>query len=141
MILGSHRVPRETEPLEKRGRRGRVLPEHVDLGLRLTVGEGVLKKPFLESTHGEGHFPEMSAQTEPSQNAYFPKLAGLPGKQRVGDSKCISINFINYYNSIIQYCCEPFSCAYSVLSQMNTLCCKCCKSNLRLHDHVETCVS
>ena len=101
MILGSHRVPRETEPLEKRGRRGRVLPEHVDLGLRLTVGEGVLKKPFLESTHGEGHFPEMSAQTEPSQNAYFPKLAGLPGKQRVGDSKCISINFINYYNSIL----------------------------------------
>ena len=84
MILGSHRVPRETEPLEKRERRGRVLPEHVDLGLRLTVGEGVLKKPFLESTHGEGHFPEMSAQTEPSQNAYFPKLAGLPGKQWAG---------------------------------------------------------
>ena len=103
MILGSHRVPRETEPLEKRGRRGRVLPEHVDLGLRLTVGEGVLKKPFLESTHGEGHFPEMSAQTEPSQNAYFPKLGGFPGKQWVRDSKCISIYFFQYfhYNSII----------------------------------------
>ena len=68
----------------------------MDLGLRLTVGEGVLKKPFLESTHGEGHFPEMSAQTEPSQNAYFPKLGGFPGKQWVGDSKCISINFLKY---------------------------------------------
>ena len=58
-------------------RSGRVLPEHVDLGLRLTVGEGILKKPFLQSTHGEGHFPEMSAQTEPSPNAYFP--GGYPG--------------------------------------------------------------
>merc|ERR1719511_414125 len=72
------RVPRETESLDSRMRSGRVLPEHVDLGLRLTVGEGILKKPFLQSTHGEGHFPEMSAQTEPSPNAYFPKLAGLP---------------------------------------------------------------
>ena len=60
-------------------RSGRLLPEHVDLGLRLTVGENVLKKPFLESSHGNGHFPEMGAQTEPSPNAYFPSLAGLPG--------------------------------------------------------------
>lgn len=66
------RFPRETESLDSRMRSGRVLPEHVDLGLRLTVGEGILKKPFLQSTHGEGHFPEMSAQTEPSPNAYFP---------------------------------------------------------------------
>lgn len=105
MILGSHRVPRETEPLEKRGRRGRVLPEHVDLGLRLTVGEGVLKKPFLESTHGEGHFPEMSAQTEPSQNAYFPKLAGLPGKQGFGTANVFqsisSIITIQLFNTVV----------------------------------------
>ena len=55
------------------------IPEHVDLGLRLTVGEGALNKPFLRSTHGDGHFPEMSAQTEPSPNAYFPAMAGFPG--------------------------------------------------------------
>ena len=60
-------------------RSGRILPEHVDLGLRLTVGEGVLKKPFLQSTHGEGHFPEMSARTEPSNNAYFPGNPALAG--------------------------------------------------------------
>ena len=62
-ILDLSRVPRETEPLETRGRRGRVLPEHVDLGLRLTVGEGVLKKPFLESSHGDGHFPNQMQGT------------------------------------------------------------------------------
>ena len=87
--------------MEKRERRGRVLPEHVDLGLRLTVGEGVLKKPFLESTHGEGHFPEMSAQTEPSQNAYFPKLGGFPGKQWVWDS--IQSNYSILYITIQYY--------------------------------------
>ena len=47
------------------------------MGLRLTVGEMALKKPFLESSR---NFPEMSAQTEasPETNAYFPSLAGFP---------------------------------------------------------------
>ena len=69
----------EESQIQNRHRRGRVLPEQVDLGLRLTVGENVLKKPFLESSHGDGLFPEMGAQTEPSPNAYFPALAGFPG--------------------------------------------------------------
>ena len=73
-------MPLDLSKRETGSRSGRLLPEHVDLGLRLTVGEGVLKKPFLESSHGNGHFPEMGAQTEPSpNNAYFPSLAGLPG--------------------------------------------------------------
>merc|ERR1719394_1327937 len=66
------KVKRETS----QRRTGRLLPEHVDLGLRLTVGEMALKKPFLESSR---NFPEMSAQTEASpENAYFPALAGFP---------------------------------------------------------------
>ncbi len=82
-FLGKSRVPRSAKTLQERMREGRVLPEHVDLGLRLTVGEDVLNKPFLRSTHGDGHFPEVGAQTEPSPNAYFPSLAGYPGKQFV----------------------------------------------------------
>jgi len=68
------KIKRETHA---RHRSGRLLPEHVDLGLRLTVGETALKKPFLESSR---NFPEISAaQTEasPETNAYFPKLAGV----------------------------------------------------------------
>jgi hypothetical protein len=54
--------------------------EHIDLGLRLTVGEDVLQKPFLQSKHGDGHFPEMSPRTEPAPSSYYPALAGGPGK-------------------------------------------------------------
>ena len=82
-----HKVKRETQGGGRRT--GRVLPEHVDLGLRLTVGEMALKKPFLESSR---NFPEMSAQTEASpDSAYFPSLAGFPatggvlGDPRGGD--------------------------------------------------------
>ena len=53
--------------------------EHIDLGLRLTVGEDVLQKPFLQSKHGDGHFPEMSPRTEPAPSSYYPALAGGPG--------------------------------------------------------------
>jgi hypothetical protein len=79
------RVPRSAETLQERMRSGRVLPEHIDLGLRLTVGKDDIKKPFLQSSHGDGHFPEMSAQTEPSPNAYFPSLnaAGYPGNSNL----------------------------------------------------------
>lgn len=65
-------------------RSGRLLPEHVDLGLRLTVGEGLVQRPFLESSRGNGHFPEMSAQTEPVPDAYFPALAGIPSGEAPG---------------------------------------------------------
>ena len=46
---------RATEPTilpygGKFGSKGNLLPEHVDLGLRLTVGEDVVQKPFLPST-------------------------------------------------------------------------------------------
>ena len=53
------RSPRSTEPsiLPYGGKfgggggvKGDLLPEHVDLGLRLTVGEDVVQKPFLPST-------------------------------------------------------------------------------------------
>ncbi len=53
-----HRTKRNT-------RTPRFLPEHVDLGLRLTVGEEVNQKPFLPSSAGEGHFPEYSPYTSP----------------------------------------------------------------------------
>ena len=51
----SDRSPRSTEPSilpygGKFGTKGNLLPEHVDLGLRLTVGEDVVQKPFLPST-------------------------------------------------------------------------------------------
>ena len=51
----SDRSPRSTEPSilpygGKFGSKGNLLPEHVDLGLRLTVGEDVVQKPFLPST-------------------------------------------------------------------------------------------
>ena len=60
-----------------------MLPEHVDLGLRLTVGEMALKKPFLESSR---NFPEMSAQTEASpENAYFPASPEAGGDPSAGN--------------------------------------------------------
>ena len=61
----------------KKKRSADLLPEHIDLGLRLTVGEDVLQKPFLQSKHGDGHFPEMSPRTEPAPSSYYP--AGGPG--------------------------------------------------------------
>ncbi len=61
-------------------RERRFLPEHVDLGLRLTVGEDVVQKPFLPSSQGAGHFPESAgAFTEPSLKAYYPSQNGGPG--------------------------------------------------------------
>ena len=72
---------------------GRLLPEHVDLGLRLTVGEDVLQKPLFESTRGDGKFPDalanksgrLSSNGEGQENPYFPSLTaggpgGLPGE-------------------------------------------------------------
>ena len=69
---------------------GRLLPEHVDLGLRLTVGEDVLQKPFLESSLGDGKFPEAnksgrSEGLDEDNLPYYPSLkAGgsglLPGE-------------------------------------------------------------
>ena len=68
---------------------GRLLPEHVDLGLRLTVGEDVLQKPFLESSLGDGKFPEAnksgrSAGGLEDDPPYYPSLTAggnglLPG--------------------------------------------------------------
>jgi len=64
--------------ISKRKRSADLLPEHVDLGLRLTVGEDVIQKPFLQSKHGDGHFPEMSPRTEPApSSSYYP--ANGPG--------------------------------------------------------------
>ena len=63
-----------------------LIPEHVDLGLRLTVGEDVVQKPSLPSMQGAGgHFPESSPYTEPAFNAYFPATGGsgaaaIPGR-------------------------------------------------------------
>ena len=57
----------------------KLLPDVVDLGLRLTVGEEELRKPFLASRNGDGHFPESSPYTEPASNAYYPALAGVGG--------------------------------------------------------------
>ena len=81
-------------------RSGRILPEHVDLGLRLTVGEGVLKKPFLQSTHGEGHFPEMSARTEPSNNAYFPGNPALAGGGFPGTYNKALFHFCIFFDTL-----------------------------------------
>ena len=64
---------------DNRPRRGKLLPEHIDLGLRLTVGEDVIQKPFLESKHGDGKFPEMQPHTEAAPNPYYPSLPGSPG--------------------------------------------------------------
>lgn len=61
-------------------RSGKLLPDHVDLGLRLTVGEEVLQKPSFPSSMGGGHFPETSPYTEPGLNAYYPSLANAGGK-------------------------------------------------------------
>ena len=83
-------------------RSGRILPEHVDLGLRLTVGEGVLKKPFLQSTHGEGHFPEMSARTEPSNNAYFPGNPNLAGGGFPGTSNKAFLHFCIFSDALFE---------------------------------------
>lgn len=72
----AHRAPRATERTfyqRRQDERGpRLLPEHVDLGLRLTVGEEVNQKPFLPSSQGTGHFPEQSAFTESNINPYYP---------------------------------------------------------------------
>ena len=72
-------------------RRGKVLPEHIDLGLRLTVGEDVIQKPFLESKHGDGKFPEMQPHTEAAPSPYYPSLAGNPGTFSI-----IIMNYLNY---------------------------------------------
>ncbi len=94
------RAPRATEPsvpypndkFSSSYRNGRLLPEHVDLGLRLTVGEDVVQKPFLPSSQGSGHFPESSPYTEPASNAYFPASgsgAGGGGGDELGDPSYI----------------------------------------------------
>ncbi len=68
----------------------RFLPEHVALGLRLTVGEEVNQKPFLPSSAGRpGHFPESAPFTSTEGSAlngdsdvdgknaaYYPALNG-----------------------------------------------------------------
>ena len=81
----SHRTPKKMSRMlrstDNRPRRGKLLPEHIDLGLRLTVGEDVIQKPFLESKHGDGIFPEMQPHTEAAPNPYYPSLAGNPGKK------------------------------------------------------------
>lgn len=69
-------------------RSGKLLPDHVDLGLRLTVGEEVLQKPSFPSSMGGGHFPETSPYTEPGLNAYYPSLANAGGAA-VGDPALI----------------------------------------------------
>ena len=70
-----HRAPRATSAtFAEKGRDGKMLPERVDLGLRLTVGEDVNQKPFLPNSQGSGHFPESSPYTEPALNAaYYPR--------------------------------------------------------------------
>ncbi len=78
--LDNDKISRE----RRHSREPRFLPEKVDLGLRLTVGEEVNQKPFLPSSLGEGHFPESSpyTSTEPGAGggpnvnnaAYYPAL-------------------------------------------------------------------
>ena len=69
----SDRSPRSTEPSilpygGKFGSKGNLLPEHVDLGLRLTVGEDVVQKPFLPSTQARMNCDCMDGHMENSQN-------------------------------------------------------------------------
>ena len=71
----NNRVPRSTTATKVD-----LLPEKVDLGLRLTVGEDVNQKPFLPSSQGAGHFPESSPYTEPAINAYYPANNATSGK-------------------------------------------------------------
>eukprot|EP00095_Tigriopus_kingsejongensis_P000115 maker-scaffold983_size73474-snap-gene-0.8 protein:Tk00115 transcript:maker-scaffold983_size73474-snap-gene-0.8-mRNA-1 annotation:"PREDICTED: uncharacterized protein LOC100909276" len=52
-----------------------ILPEHVDLGLRLTVGEEVNQKPFLPSSQGDGHFPMANNRAAPT-SSYYPRRNG-----------------------------------------------------------------
>ena len=79
----SQRTPRKISRMlrstDNRQRKGKLLPEHIDLGLRLTVGEDVIQKPCLESKHGDGKFPEMQPHTEAAPNPYYPSLPGSPG--------------------------------------------------------------
>ena len=74
------KLSRKLRSTDNRPRRGKLLPEHIDLGLRLTVGEDVIQKPFLESKHGDGKFPEMQPHTEAAPNPYYPSAPGSPGK-------------------------------------------------------------
>jgi len=88
------RSPRSTEPTilpygGKFGIKGDLLPEHVDLGLRLTVGEEQAQRPFLPSTQGSGHFPESAPYTEPASNAYFPAAENGGGGGNYSDSAYI----------------------------------------------------
>ena len=82
-ITSQRRKPKKMSRMlrstDNRPRRGKLLPEHIDLGLRLTVGEDVIQKPFLESKHGDGKFPEMQPHTEAAPNPYYPSLPGSPG--------------------------------------------------------------
>ena len=73
------KLSRKLRSTDNRPRRGKLLPEHIDLGLRLTVGEDVIQKPFLESKHGDGKFPEMQPHTEAAPNPYYPSAPGSPG--------------------------------------------------------------
>nr|XP_040567250.1 uncharacterized protein LOC121116996 isoform X1 [Lepeophtheirus salmonis] len=58
---------------KKRKTKEDLLPEHIDLGLRLTVGENVLHKPFLPSRHGGGVFPEFPGESQRDSNSqYYP---------------------------------------------------------------------
>ena len=80
----SHRKPKRTSRMlrsvDNLPRRGKLLPEHIDLGLRLTVGEDVIQKPFLESKLGDGKFPEFQPNTEAAPSPYYPSAGGNPGK-------------------------------------------------------------
>ena len=76
------KLSRKLRSTDNRPRRGKLLPEHIDLGLRLTVGEDVIQKPFLESKHGDGKFPEMQPHTEAAPNPYYVEQIGsicIPG--------------------------------------------------------------
>jgi len=65
-IDGDDRVLRRRSAVDTRS--PRFLPEHVDLGLRLTVGEDTVQKPSLPSSVGgsDPHFPEAFPYTEAS---------------------------------------------------------------------------
>ena len=50
---------------------GQLLPEHMLLGLRLTVGEDVLPKPHPPSKLGRGNFPDQKKRSKEEEN-YYP---------------------------------------------------------------------
>ena len=88
-----------------------LLPEHVDLGLRLTVGEDVVQKPSLPSMQGDtgGHFPESSGGSlyqdkhAAAANAYFPAgpgtTTGLIGRRAAAAASSSAGNNDNNNNN------------------------------------------